>query len=627
MIVAKDIETQEYHIFRDLPDARNRFIDFCNSCELCIGHNILGYDIPVIERLLEYRIPVEKVIDTYTISRLLDYPREKHSIEDYGREFNLLKGDFHDFSKYSQLMEDYCIRDVDICHRVYLKYRSYIDRPESHDSILTESKFQLVCNKLNAVGFALDVRKTTNLLTKVENQLGILDKDLTEAFPPRLKLIREVTPKETKYGTINRASIPHALRDCIEDFSPGCPFSYCAWTAFNPDSHPQRIRVLREAGWQPTVKTDSHKDTERELQKKKRLRHKTLTVDLELNELYAKLKNLEIYGWKINEENLSTLPDDAPPEARLLAKRILYESRRRTLTEWKQLVQDDGRVHGTFQAIGAWTHRMAHQKPNVANITNEMNTNDTVKLLGKELRQCWIAPKGRLLVGVDAEGIQLRIFAHIINDKELIDAIVSGSKADKTDAHSLNKIVLGAACRTRSAAKRYLYALFLGAGQDKLCSILECSRAAGDEAFRRLMDKYPGFEECRTKIIPADAKRGWFIGLDGRRVRIVGEDVGTRRHLAMSGYLQNGEKVVMATATCEFEPRLKDFDSFLVDLVHDEWQNECPNDFVTCQKVAEMECQALVDVGKKLNLNCPLAGSYRNDHGDFTFGNNWYETH
>ena len=146
-----------------LTDREIDLLSLCNSCELCVGHNILGYDIPVIERLLEYRIPVEKVIDTYTISRLLDYPREKHSIEDYGREFNLLKGDFHDFTKYSQVMEDYCRRDVDIAHLIYLKYRNYIQKPEHQPSIITEHRFQLVCNKLNAVGFALDVRKTERL--------------------------------------------------------------------------------------------------------------------------------------------------------------------------------------------------------------------------------------------------------------------------------------------------------------------------------------------------------------------------------------------------------------------------------------------------------------------------------
>jgi DNA polymerase-1 len=107
---------------------------------------------------------------------------------------------------------------------------------------------------------------------------------------------------------------------------------------------------------------------------------------------------------------------------------------------------------------------MAHQNPNTANIPNEFDTAGRKKLLGKELRSLWCAPKNRLLVGCDAEGIQLRIFAHYINDPEFTDALVKGKKDDKTDPHSLNQRILGSVCKSRAAAKRFIYALLLGAG-------------------------------------------------------------------------------------------------------------------------------------------------------------------
>ncbi len=630
VIVCKDVETCHKQIFRcPTRDAeeRARFLAYAETVSTWIGHNILQYDVPVVERLLRLSIPVDKTLDTFILSKLIDYPREKHSIRSYGDEFNFPKGEHNDFSKYSQSLEDYCVRDVDIAHRVYTKYHKYHSNPDHQQCIRLEHNFQLVVNSMSAAGFALDIKKATKLLEGVQRELEVLDKDILEAFPPRLKLIREVTPKPTKFGTISLASIPKVMRDNLHEFSVDAPFSFCSWVEFNPASHKQIITVLNEAGWEPVDKTDGHKLSEREYNKLKRQRNAPPEVALRIQELYNDLSRLGIYGWKVNENNLATLPDTAPPPARLLAKRILFEARRRTLTEWLSLVQDDGRVHGEFQAIGAWTHRMSHQKPNMANITNEFDISGNVKLLGKELRQCWIAPKDRLLVGVDAEGIQLRIFAHYIDDAEFTHALVHGDKKKKTDPHNLNQSVLGSVCKSRAAAKRFIFALLLGAGIGKLAEILECSIPDCEEALGRLLTRYTGFAKLKQEIIPADAARGWFTGIDGRRVRILGDTVGARRHLAMSGYLQNGEAVVVKTAAVIAYPQLAQYDSFFVDIIHDEDQVETPNDLATALKVAEILDESMREAGRILKLKCPIAGAYRNDHGDYSIGKNWWQTH
>lgn len=234
----------------------------------------------------------------------------------------------------------------------------------------------------------------------------------------------------------------------------------------------------------------------------------------------------------------------------------------------------------------------------------------------------------RLLVGVDAEGIQLRIFAHYINDKEFTEALVNGRKADKTDPHSLNRRILGDVCRHRQAAKRFIFALLLGAGIGKLAEILECSRSEAEAALSRITDRYAGFAELKRKVIPGDGRRGWFKGLDGRKVDIPGDTDGERKHLCMSGYLQSGEAIVMKLATLKFEPNLKDYNALLVNLVHDEWQVECPNDMKIALAIAQKMCDSLREVGEELKLNCPLAGSYYNeDAKDYTIGTNWKVTH
>lgn len=617
LVVLKCIETNEYLKFYDLTrkeQERERFIRFISTWHegghLLIGHNLLGYDWPILCTLLELdsKALLGSVIDTLVISKLVDYSRDGHSIEDYGLEFGLEKGKFTDFSKFTPEMEEYCVRDVDICHKIYTKYSRYINNPDHRSSIDLEQWFQSVVNSLHDTGFCFNATRARNLLDKVTAELKELDDDILEAFPPRLRLIREITPKETKFGTLSRSDFRWLGDGDLTEFNGG-PFCRCSWSEFNPSSHKQIIQVLNEAGWSPVDKTKTHIDAVR-------------TKDKE------KLKELQKTGWKVNESNLETLPSNAPKSARTLAKRILLEARRRTLTEWLDLVQADGRIHGKFLGIGAWTHRMAHQQPNTANIPNEFDTAGKRKLLGKEFRSLWIAPRNRLLVGCDAEGIQLRIFAHYINDPEFTDALVRGRKDDKTDPHSLNQRILGGVCKSRAAAKRFIYALLLGAGLGKLSEILGCSDTETKEALDRLLTRYSGWSVLRDEVFPRDAKRGWFVGLDGRKVRIPGDTEGTRRHLAMSGYLQCGEAVCMKLATRYFFSLLPSYDAKLVNFVHDEWQVECGKSLDKAIELGHIMADSLRKVGDDLKLNCPLAGSFWNDdHKDYTIGTNWSVTH
>lgn len=84
----------------------------------------------------------------------------------------------------------------------------------------------------------------------------------------------------------------------------------------------------------------------------------------------------------------------------------------------------------------------------------------------------------------------------------------------------------------------------------------------------------------------------------------------------------------MKMATLMWIDKLKDYDSLLVNLVHDEWQTEAPNNMAYALAIAEMQSDSLRIVGEELKLNCPLAGSYWNeDRKDYTIGTNWSVTH
>lgn len=665
VIVCKDIETGELHVFREPTrnaDDRRAFEKLAAKITHWVGHNWLEYDYPVLHRLLglEVRDVARHSTDTLVVSRLVDYPRctkyarsqvspgskddastegrstrelprgpvrpdwseavsggedevlfKGHSIEAYGEQFGLPKQPFSDFSCYSQTMEDYCVRDVEICHRIYNLYADILADRSWRAALDLEHDFQLIVNDLHTNGFAFNSEKANKLLTKVQSELDILDDKIKTAFPEKLRPVKEIHPRTTRYGTLNRSDFRFVKTGDLSEYNGG-PFTRCVWQPFNPASHKQIIGVLHDAGWKPEERTKTHLESIRAFR---------------LNpteELKQKLDNLSITGYKINETNLSTLPDTAPSGARLLAKRILLESRRRTLTEWLSLVRPDtSRIHGRFYGIGAWTHRMAHRNPNTANIPTE------AKLYGHEMRALWRAPKRRLLVGVDAEGIQLRILAHYIDDKEFTESLVNGTKSDKTDPHSLNQRVIGGVCRSRQAAKRFIYAYLLGAGVGKLADVLECTADEAQAALDKVLERYTGLDKLRSSIIPRDAKRGYFEGLDGRRVPIPGDTVGIRRHKCMSGYLQSGEAIVMKLATVLFYEQIRSAGCLLVNLVHDEWQTEVPsNSLDVAVRIAVVQAAALAEAGRELKLRCPMQGSYwSDDRNDYTIGTNWSVTH
>ena len=175
-----------------------------------------------------------------------------------------------------------------------------------------------------------------------------------------------------------------------------------------------------------------------------------------------RLEKYQRYGWKTTEANLNTLPASAPQAAKDLAKYLTVEGRRRSLVEWLGHVQDDSRIHGKFWNIGSWTHRMAHTEPNQANIFAAFT--DTPKTPVEEvkakydysMRNLWTATPGKVLVGTDAEGIQLRVLTHYMKSEVWRKAITSGVKEEGTDIHTMNMKALGSVCRNRDAAKTFI---------------------------------------------------------------------------------------------------------------------------------------------------------------------------
>lgn len=609
-----DIETGEEHVFRNVHINQDDFLAYMRGVVRIVGHNACSYDIPVLSRLTRIdELGVQfDVVDTLVVSRLLDFSRDGgHSLASWSEVLKVEKTEQPPWEAFSEALVDHSLQNCRITLALYKRFLPYLNSKRWRPAIDLEHFMVGACREINHNGFHFNLDKARELRYNINIDLEKLDAELLTAFPPTVQAVRSITPRFTKFGTLNRNDFRWAGEDL--SYFNGGPFTLIEYQEFNPGSPVQIVSRLNEAGWKPEEKTKGHITFLRDVKKRG-------YVSTPLDE--AKAKKYAEYGWKVSETNLDTLPDTAPEASKSLAKRIKYASRVRVLDEWIANCREDSRIHGTINPIGAWTHRCSHDKPNTGNIPRDD------ALFGMEFRSLWDVDSGHL-VGVDAEGIQLRVLAHYINDEKFTAAVTEGKKELGTDPHSLNKLALGDPCKSRNDAKTFIYAWLLGAGVGKVGEILGCSYAEAKRASENFIEFYPGLREVKRKLIPTDASRGYFEGFDGRYINIFGEDQGSREHFALAGYLQAGEAIVMKTAMGIWLPKLKKekVPFKLVNFVHDEWQTQVYATREEAKFVAEVQAASIKTAGEVLGLRCPMAGSILSGHGGEAIGQNWYETH
>lgn len=561
-IVTKDLDNGKVFNFVGR-EVRELFPAFSKSFTLVVMHNGIAYDLVVLRDLLGIKFGPAIVRDTLVLSRLFEYRREGgHSLEAWGNTLKHPKVglDIKDWSTFTPNMLVRCINDVELTTKLYnhLMLKARVDYNEAFaKAIETEHKIEFICQEMHENGYGFDLKAATELYQEISERVNEIDQSLAEAFPPKVK--------ETQLKTKVR-----------QDIIP-----------FNPNSPTQIVERLG-SHWKPTEKTESGK------------------------------------SFKVSETNLATLKDSAPEACKRLVERLLLAGRVRTLEQWfKAYDETDGRIRGTFVGLGTWTHRMSHRNPNMGNVAAPKSIKYKGRelallatSLGKRMRGLWTADAGQSwLVGTDAEGIQLRIFAHYINDPKFTEALINGQKDLGTDPHSLNAAILEC---DRDTAKTFIYAFLLGAGDRKIGDILGRGSRQGAASKRRFIEAYPGLAKLKEETIPRDVQRGYFEGFDGRLVKCDSD------HLMMAGYLQTGEACLMKEANILWRQWLEekevDFEWKQVGFVHDEFITEVFGEIQDAQLVGELQAESIKVVGERLALNCPLAGAWQT-------GLNWYEIH
>jgi DNA polymerase-1 len=352
--------------------AKAEAIKWYESADLIIGHNFIQFDAPMLNKLLKPRlIDPKKVVDTLLVSRTVDYDiaipkgaRSPHSLDAWGRRLGKHKGDFHDFSQFSDQMVEYWYQDIEVTHALYDHFSDIIWNPDWSLALRAEHSLQIELVRTKYYGFYFDSNKAKFLLNSVEQKMQDLEKQFQIDFPPKLEEVNRIKYRLKKDGT-EMATVVNAKKRYHLTTMDGEDLVCHDWVEFKPGSPKDRIDALWEAGWKPVDKTKTAINFAR-LKVGDPYGKKIAAMDKAFyNE---KKEHLDKYGYAVSEDNLSTLPEDAPTGAKALAQWLTLEGRRSSLVEWLGQCKADSRIHGTINNIGAWTGRCAHKEPNTANI-------------------------------------------------------------------------------------------------------------------------------------------------------------------------------------------------------------------------------------------------------------------
>ena len=144
-----DLDTEKTITYNDTGSQEPvvRGIQRLQDADLVIGHNIIGYDLPVIRKLYGWFKSPGITVDTLLLSRLYHPDMIKvdkkhtwkhmplklygrHSLESYGYRLGEFKGSFGsstDWKNWSQEMEDYCIQDVHVTTKLWSHFQPYLN--------------------------------------------------------------------------------------------------------------------------------------------------------------------------------------------------------------------------------------------------------------------------------------------------------------------------------------------------------------------------------------------------------------------------------------------------------------------------------------------------------------------
>jgi DNA polymerase-1 len=277
-----------------------------------------------------------------------------------------------------------------------------------------------------------------------------------------------------------------------------------------------------------------------------------------------------------------------------------------------------GRVHTDFNQTGAATGRLSSSNPNLQNIPVRTE-------LGGQVRRAFVArdfgPEP-LLLSADYSQIELRIMAHITEDKGLLDAFMADEDIHAATASQVFGVPLGeVTSEMRRRAKVFNFGVLYGLSEFGLSTREHISREDAGDFIKTYFAKYPGIRRYIDETVQRTRELGYAETLLGRRryfpeirsgnavVRQAAERAAV--NMPVQGTAADIIKIAMNRIDAELETR--QLKSRMILQVHDELIFECP-----ATELDEVRRLALDIMPRSLEMKVPLKV-------DTKVGKNWGE--
>lgn len=288
------------------------------------------------------------------------------------------------------------------------------------------------------------------------------------------------------------------------------------------------------------------------------------------------------HGYSTDVNTLEALSEEHNIAAKILEYRELTKLKGTYVDALPELINPTtGRVHTSYNQTGTSTGRLSSSDPNLQNIPIRTE-------LGREVRRAFIAPEGRVLLGVDYSQIELRVMAHISQDPTLLQAFAEGQDIHAATAAAVNSVTLDdVTYDMRSFAKRVNFGLMYGMGAFRLARDSELTLAESEAFIKTYFERFP-----QVKIYMDEteerAKQGNLTTLFGRKrtFHALQNNNGSRRaqaaelRAAINMPIQGTAADIMKRAMIDLHAELKQrqLQALMILQVHDELVLEVPED-------------------------------------------------
>jgi len=566
-IAIRDSSTGSVVSYR--PDQIKEAIGVLENAEEIIGHNIIGFDIPAIQKLYPEWKPKGKVTDTLVLSRLIkaDLMSDdatsvvlpdgfqkrlwgSHSLKAWGLRLGNAKGDYDGgWETFSEAMLEYMEQDVHVTYDLLQLLQR--DKDFSQRSIDLEHNLAEVCYRIGNNGWTFDEDKAGEFYATLSQRRLELDTQLATLFEP-WEIRTPFTPK-----------VNNATRGYIK----GEPTEKVKVVHFNPNSRKHIARCLTaKYKWKPKSYTPSGEP-------------------------------------KIDENVLIDLPFR---EAKSLAEYFLVQKRIAMLAEggsaWMKMVDSDGKIRHNLVSSGTVSGRCAHRSPNLGQVPS------TRSVYGKECRDLFTVPKGWTLCGADLSGIELRCLAQLLDDDgEYAKQIM------ESDIHTFNQMAAG--LPDRDSSKTFIYSTIFGGGDALIGKIVGGTAKDGKRLKADFEKNVPAFKRLKAELKGAYKRRGFIKGIDGRKLYVRSE------HRCLSQILQNAGAVIAKSWVFMIDQEITNqgLAAYIVGFIHDEVQIACKTKEVA-KYVGDITGRMAEEVGREFNFRLPIEAEYK-------LGNTWSDTH